>query len=556
VSGSTAGAPIANAKRAAKSFVAQIPAGVRIGLVAFGDRANVRADFTTDKARLGRLIDGLVAGGDTALYDAIALSSSRLGRVAGAQHNVVVFSDGKDTVKRTSLTQAVVSARAAQAAVTAVALRTADLDPASLNALATATGGRVIQVGQSAALAGAFQQVAKEIGSQYVLTYVSTATKPSELDIAVTLNLGGASVVDTVTVLNSRAQPVGPGGTALPALKPAKPLVGFFGSKTGLYVGIGGAFVAAMLFFGMLLYQPGGGQAVKVLQRGLRLYTRSERRKVQQERTGISATAIGRAAVDLVSRVPRTEGVLERLQNLLDRASSVPIRATEFILIQVVGVVVGAILGFGLFGRWWMGVVLMAFGFIGPRLVLLQKVNSRASAFLSQLPDTLQLLAGSLQAGYGFLQAIDTIVKEAQPPTSTEFSRVLAESRLGMPIEDALNTMSERVGGDDFRWVVLAINIQRQVGGNLAALLQTVANTLREREAVRRQIKVLSAEGRLSAVILVALPFVLFGYISLANPSYLHSLTSETVGKFLIAGALGLIVVGALWMRKIIKIDV
>jgi tight adherence protein B len=176
--------------------------------------------------------------------------------------------------------------------------------------------------------------------------------------------------------------------------------------------------------------------------------------------------------------------------------------------------------------------------------------------FLSQLPDVLQLLSGSLQAGYGFMQAIDTVAKEATPPASTEFSRVLTESRLGMPVEDALNSMAERVGGEDFRWVVLAINIQRQVGGNLAALLSTVANTLREREMVRRQIKVLSAEGRLSAIILVALPFVLAGYISIVNPGYINQLFKATVGKIMITGGIVLMGIGMLWMRKIIKIDV
>jgi tight adherence protein B len=154
------------------------------------------------------------------------------------------------------------------------------------------------------------------------------------------------------------------------------------------------------------------------------------------------------------------------------------------------------------------------------------------------------------------MQAIDTVAKEAQPPAATEFSRVLSEARLGMPIDEALNAMAERVGGEDFRWVVLAINIQRQVGGNLAALLTTVANTLREREMVRRQIKVLSAEGRLSAMILVALPFVLAGYISVVNPGYINQLFEETIGKFMIVLGLVLMGIGILWMRKIIKIDV
>jgi tight adherence protein B len=214
------------------------------------------------------------------------------------------------------------------------------------------------------------------------------------------------------------------------------------------------------------------------------------------------------------------------------------------------------VLGFGLLNRWWAGIVLMVFGALAPRLALAQRYQKRSSAFLEQLPDTLQLLSGSLQAGYGFMQALDTVAKESNEPTSNEFARVLSEARLGMPLEDALDAMSERVGGEDFKWVVLAINIQRQVGGNLATLLNTVSQTLREREQVRRQIKVLSAEGRLSAVILVILPFALVGYLSLVNPNYLSSLTAETIGKIAIAFALVLIGIGIVWMRKIIKIDV
>ena len=126
----------------------------------------------------------------------------------------------------------------------------------------------------------------------------------------------------------------------------------------------------------------------------------------------------------------------------------------------------------------------------------------------------------------------------------------------GLSVFAHLEDMADRVGGEDFRWVVMAINIQRQVGGNLAQLLNTVAETLRERERVRRQIKVLSAEGKLSAYILVALPFGLFGYLMLVNPEYIGELTGSTFGRVLIVGALVLMGVGSVWMRKIIKIDV
>jgi tight adherence protein B len=175
---------------------------------------------------------------------------------------------------------------------------------------------------------------------------------------------------------------------------------------------------------------------------------------------------------------------------------------------------------------------------------------------MEQLPDTLQLLAGTLRSGYAILQAIDTIVKETEAPMSTEFQRVLTEARLGLPLGDSLEAMAERVDSDDFRWVVVAMNIQRQTGGNLAELLETVSETLRGRAQTRRQIQVLSAEGKLSAIILVALPFLLLFYMLLTNPVYLAPLVTTFAGAVMSVGAVVLIVIGVFWMSRMIKIDV
>ena len=176
--------------------------------------------------------------------------------------------------------------------------------------------------------------------------------------------------------------------------------------------------------------------------------------------------------------------------------------------------------------------------------------------FLAQLPDTLQLIAGSLSAGYSMPQAIDTVVREADQPIAAEFNRALVEARLGVPIEDALDRVAERMHSRDFGWVVMAVRIQREVGGNLAKLLTTVAATLRERERLRRQVKVLSAEGRLSAWILGLLPPVFSVYLLLTQPTYLKPLVTEPLGILLLSLGLTLLAVGVLWMRKAIKVEV
>jgi tight adherence protein B len=554
----TAGQAINEAKAAARAFVSGVPTNVRVALISFSTTPTVRVPFTTDKARLLAAIDALQAGGRTAFFDALLTATDLLRAVPGAQHNIVAMSDGEDNSSRHSIGEAIDGARAADAPITAVGLQTTVLNQDRLQRLATAVeGGRYIPVSQPAQLASAFQRVAADIASQYVVSYVSDRQEPRDLDLTVTVQVGSVRATDGSTVLNTRTGEAVDGPQAGgPRPYKSRALIGAFASKTGYYVGIGAVFAAALLFLGILLYAPSRGKAAGVLQRGLRLYSRADRKKEKQRAEGFfGGTAVGRRAVELVDKVPRSEAFEQRFQLLLDRAAW-PLRATEFVVLQIAGAIAGALIGFGLFGRWWLGIVLFIGGALIPRMVLAQRVAKREAAFLAQLPDTLQLLAGSLQAGYGFMQAIDTVAKEASPPASTEFSRVVAEARLGMPIDESLNLMAERVGGEDFRWVVLAINIQRQVGGNLAALLATVANTLREREYVRRQIKVLSAEGRLSAVILVALPFLLAGYISLVNPGYLNQLTRVTIGKIMIVGGIVLMGLGIIWMRKIIKIDV
>jgi tight adherence protein B len=195
-------------------------------------------------------------------------------------------------------------------------------------------------------------------------------------------------------------------------------------------------------------------------------------------------------------------------------------------------------------------------GLAGPFLYLVIKESRRTSAFLAQLPDTLQLLAGSLSAGYSLPQAVDAVVQEGNQPIAGEFNRALVESRLGVNVEDALDGIAGRMKSEDFGWVVMAIRIQREVGGNLAEVLKTVAGTLRERERLRRQVQVLSAEGRLSAWILGGLPPVFALYLVLVRRSYIEILYTDPIGIFMLVVMLVQMVVGAFWLSKVVKVEV
>jgi tight adherence protein B len=183
-------------------------------------------------------------------------------------------------------------------------------------------------------------------------------------------------------------------------------------------------------------------------------------------------------------------------------------------------------------------------------------IRRRAAKLHGQLPDVLTILASSLRAGHSFMQALDTVAKEIPEPGKTEFGRVVAEIRLGRSVDDALNGMAERVGSYDFKWAVLAVNIQREVGGNLAEILDTVADTVRERDQIRRQVDVLTTEGRLSMYILAALPICIGIYMVMVNPTYIKLLITTKIGIIMLVTGISLLTVGIVWMKRSVKIDV
>jgi tight adherence protein B len=295
------------------------------------------------------------------------------------------------------------------------------------------------------------------------------------------------------------------------------------------------------------------------IRRRLSFYTLSGRqarleRQVEQHR--LSGNLLTRSAVELAEKVSERQGFGEAVDGRLE-AAALPVRTPEWLLIHL-----GSAVGLGVLflavsrGSLIATVCGLVIGLVGPWVFLIVRQDRRENAFLTQLPDTLQMLAGSLQAGYSLPQALDTVVREGQPPMSVEFNRALIENRLGMPVEDALEGISRRLSSQDFSWVVMAVRIQRDVGGNLAELLMTVAETLRERERLRRQVRVLSAEGRLSGWILGGLPVVFFVYLALANPTYLRPLWTSLFGGAMLVLALVLLAVGTFWLSRVIKVEV
>lgn len=227
-------------------------------------------------------------------------------------------------------------------------------------------------------------------------------------------------------------------------------------------------------------------------------------------------------------------------------------RPAEFVILAGVPTLVLAALGFSVVG-FFGGLVLAIAGVFGSKLVLGLLAGRRRAAFNDQLDDSLQLMASGLRAGHSLLRALDALSTEAEAPTSEEFARVINETRLGRDLGESLDAAAARMQSEDFLWVAQAIAIHREVGGNLAEVLDQVGETIRERNQIRRQIKALSAEGRISAIVLMVLPFGLGSFLAVVSPSYIGKLAQAPLGMVLmIVGAI-LLVVGGWWLRKVVS---
>src|SRR5439155_16625264 len=259
--------------------------------------------------------------------------------------------------------------------------------------------------------------------------------------------------------------------------------------------------------------------------------------------------------VTVGDRLAEAGGFTLALEARLERAG-IPITAGELVTASVLSALFGAVVGGAGFHAVVMAAIVAVLFAVIPFGIVEVMSRRRMKKLHEQLPDVLMILATSLRSGHSFLQALDTVSKEAADPGAKEFSRVVAEVRLGRPLDEALNAMADRVGSEDFRWAVLAVNIQREVGGNLAEILDIVADTLRERESTRRQIDALSAEGKLSLYILMGLPIFIGLWIYKFNRGYMSLLLHTTGGLFMLGAAGVLMVAGYLWMRKIVAIDV
>lgn len=538
-SNSMRGARFDAAKDAALAYLAAVPDDVLVGVVSFAADVTQSLLPTQDRDAARTVIDDLSLSRETRLYDGVMAAAEMAGEEG--QRSLLVLSDGADTSKTpVSDVTAAISERGLLIDVVALEQSGPDLD--ALGRLARAGNGRVINA-DSAALSDAFSAEADVLATQVLVT----ARLPEGVDgtqgtVEVTLPSSVGDITATAyTTLRGQSVP-----------QVAAPERGWSPPSWVMYAGIGAVGLGLVGLLVMLV--PSATAPVSVVDR-VASYTSSTGAGNEQA-TRAEGEPLAQAKEAAAEVLRHNQSLDAKITHRLEGAGS-DLKSSEWLLIHVaILVVVG---GVGLLlgqGSLPVGIVFLALGTIGPWFYLGFRRSRRRKAFNAALPDTLQLMSGSLAAGLSLAQSVDTIVREGIEPVASEFKRVMVETRLGVPLETALTGVAERFESKDFEWVVMAINIQRQVGGNLAELLDTVAATMREREYLRRQVLSLSAEGRLSAWVLGVLPPGFLLYLLVAQRDYVMPLFTDVRGIVMLLGATLWLLIGVFWMSKLVKVEV
>ncbi|NKE56522.1 VWA domain-containing protein [Lentzea sp. PSKA42] len=501
-SGSMAPDRIVVARQAIATYVGSLPADVQVGLVAFSSQPSLVLAPTADRGAVAGALDRLQAKGDTSLFDAVPVGLSALQGIS--ERRMVIVSDGEDTVSKSTVDAAVSAVAAAGVPTDVIGFQYSD---DALRRIAGAAGGRLLTASDTPALAAAFAALAVP------------------------------SPVPSPTAAEPVATP-DPVPVAIPAPTPGQ------NWQTGALI-IGTFLVVFVLV--ILVLAPRRSAAGRKLERHLEHYGAQE--PVAQEESQAAQVAV------VWTRRVMSDVSAARLADRLDLAG-VKASPAEWTLLRVCASAGLAAL-LTLLTTWWIGVPLgVVAGWLVTALALKVRTSKRRAAFADQLPDVLQLIASSLRSGFSLAQSIDAVVRDDTQPAAGEFSRALAATRIGAELEDALDRVALRMRCPDLAWVVMAVRIQRQVGGNLAEVLMNTVATMRDRSQTRRHVRALSAEGRLSAYVLVGLPIVLAAFLFWTRPEYMRPLYTTLVGIVMLAGAAVLVVIGSLWMRKLVRVEV
>lgn len=282
------------------------------------------------------------------------------------------------------------------------------------------------------------------------------------------------------------------------------------------------------------------------------MYLRDSMPEAQQDKpTGGKVMDFVKQTAKHLAKIRQSENLDLKMQQ-----AGLPILGSEFLVIAAIGGVLAGVAVFLLTMKALTAVIVAIAALIGEWFYVLYRIDKRRKDFVNQLGDCLTTVANALRAGFSFLQSMELISKEMEPPISEEFARTIRDMKLGARMENALESMDLRVGCPDFSLVVTAVLIQHQVGGNLAQILDSISSTINERIRMRREVMALTAQGRASGWVLALLPIALAAILSIINPSYLAPLWEDPIGRVAIGAALVMELIGFFVIKRIVDIEV
>ena len=533
------GKPLADAAAAARAFLRAKQAADEVSVVAFGSGPSTLSPFSTFRAEgdaaLADLKPDKARG--TALFDAVTLAARSFKGSTLPGRVLIVLTDGADNASSRTMKQAIDATREANASVYTIGIEGKGFTSDPLTQLAGSTGGQYYSASSTSDLASVYRTIAEELKRTWRVQYVTTARPGDRVTLSAAV-VGQGTAQDRVVLTRGST-----GKAPAPSKFVPKGAYGP-GGPLGLAVAVAFLVLLASLFFlsGIRGSWVRNRIASHLGEAG------SKSKKARKERRGEM----------LASLFGVTEKVFGNLKHwrwigrMLERAD-IPLKTAEFFWIMMGFAAAEGLVTFALGRSPTFVVGSMVVAMLLPLLWAWRKMRKRLNAFEEQLPDMLITIAASLKAGHSFKQGLQAVVDEGHPPANAEFKRVLTETSLGRPMDDALAEMADRCGSKNFEFAITAVTIQRQVGGSLASLFDMVADTVRQRQQFTRKVKSLTAMGRMSAYTLVGVPFFIAGTVTLINPKYMHPLYHTGAGQFLCGLGLVMMALGSLFLKKIVS---
>ena len=536
-SNSMKGAPIAGAMRAARAFLAERKADLPVAVIVFGPDDTVLAEFTTDQETLAAAVaetPPLAEG--THIYDAL-VRASELAKDEGLERTtVVLLSDGTDVGSEADRGEALAALADANARVIAVGLKSPQYDPAALKAVAQRTGGTYAESATPAALETIFQEIGARLSSEFVITYRSLLPPEREAVVRATVvGFAPASATYTTPALDLSARGTFERGWVDTII--VSPFLMVF-----IIVAVLGLIVFAII------------TALDVRNRSLRRRMAMYVTVPSEDESRIRRAEVATMLADQAERRVGSQRWWQSFERDVELGgfNASPLTIAGWTLIGgVLASLVVAIALQSLFG--------LLVGLLAPfvtKFIVSNRVRLKRNAFAEQLPDNLEVLAGALRAGHSLIGAMGVMVDGADEPSKTEFRRVLQDEQLGVPLDQALTVMSQRMDNRDVDQVAIVTRLQREAGGNTAEVLDRVVENIRGRMEIRRLVRVLTAQGRLSMWVLMTMPLALTGFILLLNPNHLDPLFNTDVGHVFLGLWFVMMVSGWFAIKKVIEIDI